>query len=169
MSLGFPCRTSQNGHQSSSVCVQPRIFKHLSVFNCQKKCSGSPCIKSISLFLLIRGCCPSMCFTIQQKYVHTNMYYKCTCKEYKLDRGSIRSSPRYGLSTPFRLTIRSSARLFHFLFNMGDLHLVLTALNLSIPWMVQQVSIDDVLTAHKKIRVATATCLRITMHKPVPF
>ena len=40
----------------------------------------------------------------------------------KLDRGSIRSSPRYGLSTPYRLTIRNSARLFHHvLFNMGDL------------------------------------------------
>ena len=30
-----------------------------------------------------------------------------------LDRGSIRSSPRYGLSTPYRLTIRNSAKLFH--------------------------------------------------------
>ena len=29
----------------------------------------------------------------------------------------------YGLSTPYRLTIRNSARLFHHvLFNMGDLH-----------------------------------------------
>ena len=27
--------------------------------------------------------------------------------------GSIRSSPRYGLSTPYRLTIRNSSRLFH--------------------------------------------------------
>ena len=43
----------------------------------------------------------------------------------KLDRRSIRSSPRYGLSTPYRLTIRTV------LFNMGDLHLVLPALNLS--------------------------------------
>ena len=50
----------------------------------------------------------------------------------KLDRGSIRSSPRYGLSTPYRLTNRNSVRLFHiFLFNRGDLHLVLTPLNLS--------------------------------------
>ena len=55
------------------------------------------------------------------------------CNHYsELDRGSIRSSPRYGLSTPYRLTIRNSARLFHHvLFNMGDLHLVLPALNLS--------------------------------------
>ena len=39
----------------------------------------------------------------------------------------------YGLSTPCRLIIRNSAiRLFHHdLFNMGDLHLVLHALNLS--------------------------------------
>ena len=65
--------------------------------------------------------------------------------EIDLDRGSIRSSPRYGLSTPYRLTIRSSARLFHYvLFNMGDLHLVLSALNLStlnagILIMMQQV------------------------------
>ena len=63
----------------------------------------------------------------------------------KLDRGSIRSSLRYGLSTPYRLTIRNSARLFHHvLFNMGDLHLVLPALNLStlnagILIMMQQV------------------------------
>ena len=40
--------------------------------------------------------------------------------------GSIRSSPRYGLSTPYRLTIRNIV-----LFNMGDLHSVLTPLNLS--------------------------------------
>ena len=52
--------------------------------------------------------------------------------ELRLDRGSIRSSLRYGLSTPYRLTIRNSARLFHHvLFNMGDLHLVIPALNLS--------------------------------------
>ena len=41
---------------------------------------------------------------------------------------SIRSSPSYGLSTPCKLPIRNSARLFHHvLFNMGDLHLVLPA------------------------------------------
>ena len=63
----------------------------------------------------------------------------------ELDSGSIRSSPRYGLSTPYRLTIRNSARLFHHvLFNMADLHLVLPALNLStlnagISIMMQQV------------------------------
>ena len=39
----------------------------------------------------------------------------------KLDLGSIRSSLRYGLISLYRLTIR----------NMGDLHLVLPALNLS--------------------------------------
>ena len=50
----------------------------------------------------------------------------------KLDRGSIRSSPRYGLSTPYRLIVRNSARLFqNVLFNMGDLNLVLPLLNLS--------------------------------------
>ena len=50
----------------------------------------------------------------------------------KLDWGSIRWSPRYCWSTPYRLTIRNSARLLHHvLFNMGDLHLVLPALNLS--------------------------------------
>ena len=59
--------------------------------------------------------------------------------------GSIRSSPRYGLSTPYRFTIWNSARLFHHvLFNMGDLHLVLPALKLStlnsgILIMMQQV------------------------------
>ena len=63
----------------------------------------------------------------------------------KLDQGSIRSSPRYGLSTPYRLTIRNSARLFHHvLINIGNLHLVLPALNLStlnvgILLMMQQV------------------------------
>ena len=51
---------------------------------------------------------------------------------WELDRGSKRSSPRYGLSTPYSLTIRNSARLFHhILFNMGDLHVVLPALKLS--------------------------------------
>ena len=53
-------------------------------------------------------------------------------KELQIDRGSIRSSLRYGLSTPYKLTIKNSARLFHIIFfNMGDLHLVLPALNLS--------------------------------------
>ena len=53
-------------------------------------------------------------------------------KSVELDRGSIRSSPSYGLSTPYSLTIRNSARLFHIvLFNMGDMHLVLPALSLS--------------------------------------
>ena len=38
----------------------------------------------------------------------------------------------YGFRTPYRLTIRNSARLFNIvLFNMGDLHLVLPALILS--------------------------------------
>ena len=50
----------------------------------------------------------------------------------KIDRGSIRSSPRYDLSSPYRLTIRNSARLFQdILFNIRDLHLVLPARNLS--------------------------------------
>ena len=64
---------------------------------------------------------------------------------FKLDRGSIRSSQRFGLSTPYRLTFRNRTRLFHHdLFNMGDKHLVLPALNLStlnagILIMMQQV------------------------------
>ena len=42
------------------------------------------------------------------------------------------SSLRFGFSTPYRLTIRNSTTLFNIvLFNMGDLHLVLPALNLS--------------------------------------
>ena len=54
------------------------------------------------------------------------------CSKTQLDWGSKRSSPRDGLSTPYRLTIRNSARLFLIvLFNMGDLHLVLPALSLS--------------------------------------
>ena len=65
--------------------------------------------------------------------------------KFKQDLGSILSSPRYGFSTPYRLTIWNSARLFNIvLFNMGDLHLVLPALNLStlnagILIMMQQV------------------------------
>ena len=57
------------------------------------------------------------------------------------------SSLRYGFSTPYRLTIRNSARLFNIvLFNKGDLHLVLPALNLStlntdILIMMQQVKL----------------------------
>ena len=77
----------------------------------------------------------------------------------KLDQGSIRSSPRYGLSTPYRLTISLGLTLkshgppphqisggqqeeghevvHHVLFNMRDLHLVLPALNLStLKWML---------------------------------
>ena len=44
------------------------------------------------------------------------------CKiKHGLDRGSIRSSLRYGLRTPHRLTIRNSSRLFHIvLFNLAD-------------------------------------------------
>ena len=59
--------------------------------------------------------------------------YQVRFVDVELDWRSIRSSPRYGLSTPYRLTIRKSARLFHHvLFNMPDLHLVLPELNLSI-------------------------------------
>ena len=51
----------------------------------------------------------------------------------QLERGSIRLSPRFGLSTPYRLTIGNSARLFHHvLIHIGDLNLVLPAMNLSI-------------------------------------
>ena len=49
--------------------------------------------------------------------------------KYQLDRGSIRSSPRYSLSTPYRLTIRNSARLFH-------LHHVLFNMNHSEPFLL---------------------------------
>ena len=53
-----------------------------------------------------------------------------------LDRGSIRSSPKYSLSNPYRLTKeRNRAGLFHqVLIYMVevDMHLVLPALNLSI-------------------------------------
>ena len=71
--------------------------------------------------------------------------------EIKLDRGSIRSSPRYGLSTPRRTVLDCS--IHHVLFNMGDLHLVLPSLNLStlnagILIMMQYVRSDDVLTEH---------------------
>ena len=57
------------------------------------------------------------------------------------------SSLRYGFSTPYRLAIRNSTTLFNIvLFNMGDLHLVLPALNLStmnagILIMMQQVGL----------------------------
>ena len=64
--------------------------------------------------------------------INSNVSLALTNKVQLIDRGSIRSSLRYGLSTPYRLTIRNSARLFHHVhFNMGDLHLVLPALNLS--------------------------------------
>ena len=69
----------------------------------------------------------------------------------KLDLGSIRSSPRFGLSTLY-----NSAGLFHHdLIYMGDLHLVLPALNLytldaGILIIVHCTTskIDDVLTEH---------------------
>ena len=44
-------------------------------------------------------------FSITHGTPHTHSYEKM----YKLDRGSIRSSLRYGLSTLYRLTIRNSA------------------------------------------------------------
>ena len=65
----------------------------------------------------------------------------------KLDRGSIRSSPTEGLSTPYRLTKGSSVGLFHHVHvHMGDLNLVYPALNLfildaGILIMVQQVGL----------------------------
>ena len=59
-------------------------------------------------------------------------------KETRLDRGLIRSSPKYGLSTPW------TGLSHHFLIYMGDLHFFLPLLNLntldaSILIMVQQV------------------------------
>ena len=49
--------------------------------------------------------------------------------KHKLDLGSISSSLRYGLSTPYGLTIRNSAGLFHHvIIYTGDLHLILPAL-----------------------------------------
>ena len=55
---------------------------------------------------------------------------------WRLDRGSIRSSPRYGLSSPYRLTNRNSAGLFHYvLIYMGSLHLVLPALLFTLGWI----------------------------------
>ena len=45
---------------------------------------------------------------------------------------SLMSSPRYGFSTPYRLTNRNSAGLLHQVhIHIGDLHFVLPALNLS--------------------------------------
>ena len=59
------------------------------------------------------------------------------------------SSLRYGFSTPYRLTIKNSARLFNIvLFNIGDLHLVLPALNLCTLNSDATSKIDDVLTEH---------------------
>ena len=52
-------------------------------------------------------------------------------KHIKLDRGSIRSSPRDGLSTPYTDRLRSSVGLFHhFLVYMWETYI--PALNLSI-------------------------------------
>ena len=64
----------------------------------------------------------------------------------KLDRGSIRSSPRYGLSTPYRSSIRNSAKLFHQVLAFG-----LSCTELVYPkcWHFDNASkIDDVLTEH---------------------
>ena len=60
----------------------------------------------------------------------------------------MQTKPRYVLRTPYSLTIRNSARLFHHVpFNMGDLHLVLPARNLSNLFDKDAISkIDDVLT-----------------------
>ena len=67
----------------------------------------------------------------------------------ELDRESIRLSQRYGLSTPYRFTIWNSVRLFHHvLFNIGDLHLVLPALNLSTLNAGILIMMKQVLTEH---------------------
>ena len=69
-----------------------------------------------------------------QSYGRLKMDSQKVWEKPQLDWGSIRSSPRYSLSTPYRLTIRNSARLFHLhhvLFNMVNLHLFLPALNFS--------------------------------------
>ena len=66
-------------------------------------------------------------FSMNFKYLKKNVFSFCSSRliehfKDKLDWGSIRSSPGYGLSSPYRLTIRNSARLFHHvLFNMADL------------------------------------------------
>ena len=73
----------------------------------------------------------------------------------QLDRGSIRSSSRFCLSTPYRLTIWNSASLLHHvLFNMGDLHFVLPALNLSSPNADNDAKsfIDDVFIEHGEVK-----------------
>ena len=49
---------------------------------------------------------------------------------FKLNRGSIKSSLRDGLSTPYRLSKEEC--LTHILIHIGDLHFVPPALNLSI-------------------------------------
>ena len=76
---------------------------------------------------------------------------------YKLDRGSI--SSRYSLSTPYRLTIRNSARLFHHvLLNMGDLNLVLPTLNLST-------LNADILTMMQQVRLMMFALNMVVAHK----
>ena len=60
--------------------------------------------------------------------INSNVSLALTNKVQLIDRGSIRSSLRYGLSTPYRLTIRNSAglsfdndaRLTMFSLNMVD-------------------------------------------------
>ena len=93
---------------------------------------------------------PLLVLNSKKKYYYKNLRFSVkTLQGYKikLDRWSIGSSPRYGLSTPYKSTFRNSARLLHHvLFNMGCLHLVLPALNLftlnaGILIMMKQVSL----------------------------
>ena len=57
-------------------------------------------------------------------------------KEHKLDWGSIRSSPRYGLSTPYWLTIRNSARLSTMFFSTWETCIWSFLHWICLPWML---------------------------------
>lgn len=73
----------QSKWSSVQLCLCPASYFQTSVcVQLPKKRSVSPCIKSISLFLLIRDCCPSVYFTkllTTKIHICTNVH-----KEYKL-------------------------------------------------------------------------------------
>ena len=79
------------------------------------------------------------------EHLKLRIYLKQTKPKYKLDRGSIESSPRNGLSNSCRNRIGIVLDCFTMFGSMGDLILVLPALNLStlnaeISMMVHYVS-----------------------------
>ena len=76
----------QSKWSSVQLCLCPASYFQTSVcVQLPKKRSVSPCIKSISLFLLIRDCCPSVCFTkLLTTKIHIHKEYKLSLSNFQV-------------------------------------------------------------------------------------